>query len=141
MAPRTLQTAKRALSTDTEKVTINLGHVHLGQIDLLVREGFYTNRTDFVRTAIRNQLDRQSDTLAQCIARQSLDLGLRRYSRDDLERYRAARTTIEINVVGLVVIDPDVTPDLARDTISSVRVLGALQASGEVKAALKNRIH
>ena len=126
---------------DSEKITINVGYVDLGHIDLLVGEGFYSNRTDFIRTAIRNQLDRHTDAVKQSVARRRLDLGLRRYSRADLEATRAAGETLHIQVLGLAVIAPDVSADLARATIASVQVLGALQASPEIKAALRDRIH
>jgi Arc/MetJ-type ribon-helix-helix transcriptional regulator len=131
----------QANQADTEKITINLGHVDLGQIDLMVGEGFYSNRTDFIRTAIRNQLDRHEDVVKKSVARQQLDLGLRRYSREDLESVRKAKKTIHIQVLGLAIIAADVTPELARETIASIHVLGALQASPEVKAALRDRIH
>jgi Arc/MetJ-type ribon-helix-helix transcriptional regulator len=125
---------------DSEKVTINLGFVDLGHIDLMVREGFYSNRTDFIRTAIRNQLERHADVIKQTIVRKTLELGLRHYSRDDLEAVRASRESLDLNVVGLVTIAADVPAELARATISSISVLGALQASPEVKAALVDRM-
>src|SRR5215207_5530094 len=131
----------RAKAPDSEKITINLGHVDLGQIDLLVQEGFYSNRTDFIRTAIRNLLDRHEDAVKQSVARHQLDLGLRQYSRKDLEAVRAAGETLHIQVLGLAVIAADVSPELALDTIASIHVLGALQASPAVKAALSDRIH
>jgi Arc/MetJ-type ribon-helix-helix transcriptional regulator len=130
----------RPKSADSEKITINLGYVDLGHIDLLVQESFYSNRTDFIRTAIRNQLDRHNDAVKQSVARQQLDLGLRRYSRQDLEAVKAAGETLHIQVLGLAVIAPDVSPELARATIASLHVLGALQASRAVKAALSDRI-
>jgi Arc/MetJ-type ribon-helix-helix transcriptional regulator len=125
---------------DNEKITINLGFVDLGHIDLMVQEGFYSNRTDFIRTAIRNQLERHADVVKQSAARKSLDLGLRNYTREDLEAARRAGEMLAINVLGLATIAPDVTPELARDTIASVVVLGALHASPEVKAALADRM-
>ena len=125
---------------DSEKITINLGYVDLGQIDLLVREGFYSNRTDFIRTAIRNQLDRHDDALRQSVARRQLDLGLRHYTRADLEKVRAAGEQLHIQVLGLAVIAADVPPDLARDTIARIQVLGALSAPAAVKEALADRI-
>ena len=125
---------------DSEKVTINLGFVDLGTIDLLVYDGFYANRTDFIRTAIRNQLERQSDAVRQSLARKTLDLGLRHYSRAELEPARDRGERLHINVLGLVSIAPDVTADLARTVIASVAVLGALHASTAVKAALADRI-
>ncbi len=130
----------RPKASDSEKITINLGHVDLGHIDLLVQEGFYANRTDFIRTAIRNQLDRHADSLRQSVARHQLDLGLRHYSRQDLEDARARGETLHIQVLGLAVIAADVSADLARDTIASIHVLGALQASATVKQALSGRI-
>jgi Arc/MetJ-type ribon-helix-helix transcriptional regulator len=136
--PKILELRPRA--PDSEKVTINLGFVDLGQIDLLVQEGFYSNRTDFIRAAIRNQLDRQNDSVKQSIARRQLDLGLRQYSRQELERIKAAGETLDIQVLGLAVIAADVPADLARRTIASIQVLGALQASPAVKAALSDRI-
>src|SRR5467141_2887673 len=125
---------------DSEKITINLGYVDLGHVDLMVRDGFYSHRTDFIRTAIRNQLDRHADVVNQSVARKSLELGLRHYSREDLEAVRAAGQTLHIHVLGLASIASDVTPQLARATITSVIVLGALQASPEVKAALVDRV-
>ncbi|TPG46064.1 CopG family transcriptional regulator [Roseomonas nepalensis] len=125
---------------DTEKITINLGYVDLGHVDLLVQDGFYANRTDFIRTAIRNQIERHSDATKQSVARRSLDLGLRHYSREELERVRAAGGALDIRVLGLVTIASDVTPDLARATIASLAVVGALQASPAVKAALADRM-
>jgi Arc/MetJ-type ribon-helix-helix transcriptional regulator len=124
----------RPRGADSEKITINLGYV-----DLLVREGFHANRTDFIRTAIRNQLDRHADATKRSVARKSLELGLRHYSRDDLEAARAAGETLHVNVLGLASIAPDVTPELARAVVGSVVVLGALHASPAVKAALADR--
>ena len=126
---------------ESEKITINLGHVDLGHIDLLVRDGFYANRTDFIRTAIRNQVERHADATRQSVSRRSLDLGLRHVSREELETARAAQQPLDIRVLGLVTIAPDVTPDLARAAIASISVLGTLQASAAVKAALADRTH
>ncbi len=130
----------RAKSGDTEKITVNLGYVDLGHIDLMVQEGFYSNRTDFIRTAIRNQLERHADVVKQSVSRKSLDLGLRHYSREDLEAVRAAGQVLHIHVLGLASIAQDVTPELARAAIASVAVFGALHASPAVKAALADRV-
>src|SRR6201998_4820173 len=124
---------------ETEKITINLGYVDLGQGDLMVQYGFYSNGTDFIRTAIRNQLERHADVVKQSTARKGLDLGLRIYSRADLEAARQAGERLHINVLGLASIAQDVPPDLARATISSVSVLGAWHATPAVKAALADR--
>ena len=130
----------RAKAPDTEKITVNLGYVDLGQIDLMVQEGFYSNRTDFIRPAIRNQLDRHGDVVKQSTLRHSLDLGLRNFSRADLEAAQRAGQMLQINVLGLATIAADVTPELARATIASVAVLGALHATPAVKAALADRM-
>src|ERR687895_1872360 len=111
---------------ESEKITINLGPVDLGQIDLLVQEGFYSNRTDFIRTAIRNQLDRHNDAVKKSVERHQLDLGLRHYSRQDLEAVKAAGEVLHIQVLGLASIANDVTPELAQQTIASLHVLGTL---------------
>lgn len=125
---------------DSEKLTINLGFVDLGQIELLVREGFYSNRSDFIRTAIRNQIERHSETVRQVVTRKSVDLGVRHISLADLIAARTAGEMLDIRVLGLAVIAPDVPADLARSTIAALHVLGALQASDAVKAALADRI-
>ncbi|WP_455184879.1 CopG family transcriptional regulator [Azospirillum palustre] len=125
---------------DSEKITINLGYVDLGHIDLLVEEGFYSNRTDFIRTAIRNQVDRHADVVRQTVARKSVDLGLRHFTRADLEAAQAAGQMLDIRVLGLATIAQDVTPELARSAIASLSVLGALHAPAAVKAALVDRI-
>lgn len=125
---------------DSEKITINLGYVDLGHIDLLVQDGFYSNRTDFIRTAIRNQLDKHAETVRKAVARKTLDMGLRAYTREELETVRASGQMLRIHVLGLATIGRDVTPELARATIASVSVLGALHASPEVRAALQDRM-
>ena len=133
-------TETRGKPADSEKITINLGYVDLGSIDLLVRESFYANRTDFIRTAIRNQLNHHADTTKQTVARNQLDLGIRRYSKQDLEALKAAGQMLHIQVLGLASIAGDVPAELAVATIASLHVLGTLDASAAVKAALGDRI-
>jgi Arc/MetJ-type ribon-helix-helix transcriptional regulator len=125
---------------DSEKITINLGFVDLGQIDLLVREGFYSNRTDFIRTAIRARLATHAEAVKQSVQRHTLEMGLRRYDRAELEAAQAAGERLRIQVLGLAVIDDDVSIDLALATIESITVLGALQVTPALKAALAERI-
>lgn len=132
---------RRKSGDASEKITINLGVVDLGQIDLLVQEGFYSNRTDLIRTAIRNQLATHAEVVKETVARKTLVLGLQDYSRSDLEALQAAGEALQIQVLGLARIADDVSPELARATIESVVVLGALHASAAVKAALADRIH
>lgn len=127
--------------SETEKITINLGLVDLGQIDLLVEESFYANRTDFIRTAIRNQLASHGDALRQTVARRMMILGLQHVSRADLEQARDAGMRLQIRVLGLATIADDVSPELAVETIESVEVLGALRTSPAVRTALADRIH
>src|SRR5271165_5048570 len=132
--------AKMVKAPDSEKLTINLGFVDLGHIDLLVRDGFYSNRSDFIRTAIRNQLATHADTARQAASRLTLELGLRTFTRQDLEAIQAAGERLRIRVLGLAIIADDVTPDLARATIESITVLGALHAPADVKTALADRL-
>ncbi len=124
---------------ETEKITINLGPVDLGRIDLLVQEGFYSNRTDLIRTAIRNQIASHADAVARSIERHTMELGLRELARPELESLRDRGELLHLKVVGLLRIAPDVDPDLARAAIGSLTVLGALQASPAVKSALADR--
>ena len=133
-------TVQRTKVPESEKVTVNIGFVDLGHIDLLVAEGFYSNRTDFIRTAIRNQLTVQADAVRQVVARKMLVLGLQRFGRADLEAVQAAGETLHIRVLGLASIDDDVPPALAQATVASVTVLGAFHASAAVKHALSGRI-
>lgn len=130
----------REKNSESEKITINLGYVDLGRVDLLVQEGFYSNRSDFIRTAIRNQLASEGEAVKQSIIRQTLELGLRDYTKADLQAVKAAGEMLEIRVLGLARIAPDVTPELALATIHSITVLGALHASAELKSALADRI-
>ena len=127
-------------NVESEKITINLGPIDLGQIDLLVNEGFYANRTDLIRTAIRNQLNTHADVVRQTVARKSLVLGMHHYSRADLEVALAAGERLQIQVLGIASIASDVTAELALAAIESIFVLGALHASNVVKTALANRI-
>lgn len=127
-------------TSELEKITINMAPVDLGQVDLLVREGFYQNRTDFIRTAIRNQLNTHAESVRSTVARKELVLGLQHFTRRDLEAAREAGETLQIRVLGLASISDDVTPELALATIDSVEVLGAFRASRAVKAALADRI-
>jgi Arc/MetJ-type ribon-helix-helix transcriptional regulator len=130
----------RDKAAETEKITINLGYVDLGHVDLLVQEGFYSNRTDFIRTAIRNQLSTHAEEVRKSIVRHTLELGLRHYTSADLKAVQAAGEKLHIKVLGLASIAPDVTPALALATIDSITVLGALHASKEIKSALADRI-
>lgn len=125
---------------DTEKMTVNVGVVDLGHVDLLVQEGFYSNRSDLVRTAVRNQLALHADVVRQTVARRTLTVGLQHLGREDLERAVAAGQRLRVQVVGLARIDDEVTPELASSAIESVTVLGAFQASPAVRRALADRI-
>ncbi len=125
---------------DTEKITINLGHVDLGRIDLLVREGFYSNRTDFIRSAIRTQLTAEARAVDQSVARHRFEMGLFDVTRAELEALRETGEVLHLRVVGLARIESDVDAELARETIGSLSVLGSLQATKEVRAALSDRI-
>lgn len=125
---------------ETEKITINLGYVDLGRIDLLVQEGFYSNRSDFIRTAIRNQLESHRDVVSRSIERHMMELGLREFTKAELEAAAQAGEVLHIKVVGLARFAPDVTAELARAAIGSISVLGALQASPDIKKALADRI-
>jgi Arc/MetJ-type ribon-helix-helix transcriptional regulator len=127
-------------TSESEKITINLGPIDLGQIDLLVQEGFYANRTDLIRTAIRNQLNAHADVVKQTVARKSLVLGMQHYSRADLEELQAAGQRLQIQVLGLASIASDVSVELALATIESIVVLGTLHASAVIKTALAKRI-
>jgi Arc/MetJ-type ribon-helix-helix transcriptional regulator len=123
----------------SEKITINVGVVDLGQIDLLVSEGFFGNRTDFIRTAIRRQLESRSSAVESTVARRALVLGSAHYDRRDLEALRDSGQMVELRVLGMASIADDVSPDLAVATIAAVEVLGAFRASRAVKAALASR--
>ena len=125
---------------ENEKITINLGFVDLGRIDLLVQEGFYSNRSDLIRTAIRNQIESHGEVVSKSLERHPMELGLRDYSLADLEALRDAGEVLHVKVVGLVRFDPDITPGLAVQTIGSITVLGALQVSADVRTALGDRI-
>jgi Arc/MetJ-type ribon-helix-helix transcriptional regulator len=140
MAPETEQHLIRRDRDKSEKITINVGLVDLGEIDLLVDEGFFANRTDFIRSAIRRQLDSRSSAVERTVARRALILGSEHYSRADLEALRRAGTMIELRVLGLASLADDVSPELALATISAVDVLGAFRAPAAVKAALSERI-
>ena len=131
---------QRGRPADSEKLTLNIGFVDLGQIDLLVQEAFYANRSDFIRTAIRNQLQTHAEVVRQTVLRKSIALGLRHYGRADLEAAVAAGERLQIHVLGLASIAPDVSAELAAAAIDSVLVLGTFQASAEVKAALADRL-
>ncbi|MEO6291201.1 MAG: CopG family transcriptional regulator [Burkholderiaceae bacterium] len=139
MKKENLAVIRKPKVADSEKITINLGFVDLGQIDLLVAEGFYGNRTDFIRTAIRNQLSTHSDAVKQVVSRKMMVLGLQHFNAADLEAVQAANQKLQIRVLGLVTFADDVTPELASATIASLDVLGSVQASPAVKAALATR--
>lgn len=139
-APSAPPASPRLRAPESEKITINLGLVDLGQIDLLVGEGFYSNRTDFIRTAIRNQIAVHAEPIRQTIARKMIVLGLQVIAKQDLEAALASGSRLRLHVLGLVRIAKDVTPKLARDAIESLEILGALEATPAVKAALADRI-
>lgn len=126
---------------ETEKITINLSVVDLGKIDLLVDQGFYSTRTDVIRTAIRNQLDTHTRELTETIDRQAMAIGVLAYSKSELEKKRAKNEMLNINMVGMLFLHNDITPELALATIKRIRLFGTFKASKEVKEALADRIH
>jgi len=126
--------------SDTEKITINMSAVDLGKVDLLVQEGFYSNRTDFIRTAIRNQLDKHNLEIQQSVSRNDYGIGVLFYSRSDIERFKAKGQKVNIKMIGMLSLATDLPADLARDVIESIKVLGIFMASDEVKAALSDRM-
>jgi Arc/MetJ-type ribon-helix-helix transcriptional regulator len=125
---------------DTEKITINLGVVDLGKIDLLVEQGFFTNRTDFIRTAIRHHLDKHDTQLQETITRNNFAVGIMVYTASGLQKRLEKGEMLDIMVVGMFVLSEGITPELARNTINSIKVLGIFEASKEVKEALADRI-
>jgi Arc/MetJ-type ribon-helix-helix transcriptional regulator len=127
--------------SDTEKITVNIGSVDLGRIDLLVQEGFYSSRADFIRTAIRNQLERQKSAVDSISTRKSMVIGTLGYSRRDLEEKRKKKERINVKVIGMFLLADDVAPQLALDTIQSVTVRGVFKAPEDVKEALSDRLH
>ncbi|GES22569.1 hypothetical protein Aple_054670 [Acrocarpospora pleiomorpha] len=126
---------------EAEKITINMNVVDLGKVDLLVEEGFYSNRTDFIRTAIRNQLNRHDDEVRHSMTRRELAIGVISYDRAELEWHAAAGERLTIAITGLLVIASDVSPELARQTIESIKIVGVFRASKAVKDALADRTH
>lgn len=129
------------MAFESEKITINLSVVDLGKVDLLVDDSIYANRTDFIRTAIRNQLERHDDEVKQSATRKAMAIGVVNYGRADLERIKQSGQQVDLSVVGLLIITDEVPPELALETIKSVRVSGVFRASKAVKTALGNRIH
>jgi len=127
--------------SDTEKITVNMGSVDLGRIDLLVQEGFYSNRADFIRTAIRNQLDRQKSAVDSITSRKSMVIGTLSLTRSELEKKRKEKETVNVKVIGLFILTDDITPKLALETIESVTVRGVFKAPDDVKEVLKDRLH
>lgn len=127
--------------SDSEKITVNVGSVDLGRMDLLVQEGFYSNRADFIRTAIRNQLERQSTAVDSITNRKSMVIGTQVYTRKELEEKRENNELVNVKVIGMLILTDDITTALALETIQSVTVRGVFKASEDVKTALKDRIH
>ncbi|NLN70827.1 MAG: CopG family transcriptional regulator [Chloroflexi bacterium] len=127
--------------SETEKITLNIGSVDLGRVDLLVQEGFYSSRSDFIRTAIRNQLERQQAAVDSITSRKSMVIGTLSYSRHELEQKRAENEMINVKVIGMFILTDDVTPRLALDTIQSATIRGVFKAPEDVKEALKDRLH
>jgi len=132
---------RSAKMSDTEKITVNIGIVDLGRVDLLVQEGFYASRADFVRTAIRNQLERQKTAVDSITSRKAMVIGTMSYSRRELEQKLEDNEMVNIKVIGMFILTDDITPQLALDTIQSVTVRGVFKAPEDVKEALKDRIH
>ncbi len=131
---------KEKLMADTEKITINMSAVDLGKVDLLVQEGLYSNRTDFIRTAIRSQLEKHNLEIQQSVTRNSYVIGVLLYSRTDLEKYKQKGEKMKMTVMGLLSLADDISPELAREVIESIQVRGIFQASEKVKAALADRM-
>jgi Arc/MetJ-type ribon-helix-helix transcriptional regulator len=125
---------------EAEKITINMNVVDLGKVDLLVEEGFYSNRTDFIRTAVRNQLAKHDDEVRHSLGRRAMALGVLTYGRSELEEMRTAGERVKISLIGLLVLGQDVTPELALATIERLKIIGVFRAPAAVKDALAERM-
>ncbi|HCK65265.1 MAG TPA: CopG family transcriptional regulator [Anaerolineae bacterium] len=121
---------------DTEKITINMNAVELGKVDLLVEEGHYSNRTDFIRSAIRSQLEKHAVEVQQSVVRSSYVVGAVYLNREDLEKYKARKEKVKVNVVGICTLASDISPTLAVEVMETIKVYGIFQANADVKEAL-----
>jgi Arc/MetJ-type ribon-helix-helix transcriptional regulator len=126
--------------SETEKITINLGPVDLGRIDILVEQGLYSNRTDAIRSAIRNLLDRHEPVIQEISVRRSFAMGVLVFNQKDLERWKAEGKRVSLHVIGHLTLARDIDPELARETIDSISVRGVFRASDQLKQALADRI-
>lgn len=131
-----MATPSPARTADTEKITINLGFVDLGRIDLLVREGFYASRSDLIRAAIRAQLDRHDSAVAPTIVRDDFVMGLRDVTLAELQGMADANQVLDLRVIGLARFASDIPAELVASTIRSIEVLGTIQASAGVRKVL-----
>lgn len=125
---------------DTEKITVNANAVELGKIDLLVEQGHYVNRSDFIRSAIRSQLEKHSFEVQQAVTRNSYVIGALSYNKSDMEEFQTKGERLKISVMGILHLQKDIPASLAAEVIESAQVRGVFQASEAVKAALNDRM-
>lgn len=124
---------------DTEKVCVNLAAVELGKIDVLVSQGLFTSRTDLIRAGIRKVLEENGEAV-QRVALGAAGLGIMAITRKQLEQARKAGEKLDMKVIGILVIDPDVTPELADTTIHEIRIFGTLRGPKAVLARIGDRV-
>ena len=119
---------------ETEKITINIDVVDLGKIDLLVEQGFYSNRTDLIKSSIRNEVNKHEEVVSKIVVSKSYNVGVTKFSKEELEEVARSNKILDVKVLGLLIIADDVPVDLAKKTIKYLNVFGVFKAPAEIKA-------
>ena len=121
-----------------EKITVNLPVVDLGKIDYLVEQGFYNTRTEFIRTSIKSEIDKNSFAINRVIQVEDskegtfFSVGVISLNKSDLERYVTKNKKVAIFVMGMCFIGKNVTVELASKTIKSFKVYGIKKGPKDV---------
>jgi len=127
----------------TEKATINIGIMELAQIDLLVENMIYTNRSDFIRTAIRNQLEMHKSDIERLYLQTKANsfepesqvqggIGIYRLRKAALSDAMKSNKKLHIMVMGILLIDKDISPELFEATVESIKIYGKIQAQKSI---------
>lgn len=120
----------------TEKITINVNTSDLGKIDLLIHEGYYSNRTDFIKSAIKSQVNKHDDEINMILSskkKKDWFVGVYVLTEDELQALKRYGRKKAIRGMGLLIVDKDVSLDLMKTSISAIETYGVCRCSSEIK--------
>lgn len=112
----------------SEKVSVNINEEALSKIDLLVEDGFYSNRSDFINRAVDTLLDRENRTVDKLLEIHSKEkinsrqwfVGVQTMGSQYLEKVKEQGVRLRIKGCGVLYFEKDAAQELVFETVEYI---------------------